>query len=64
MNSNDQRKRKIGRPASPQGRGAPVLVTIPRPLLARVDQYRHDNFAGKRPDAIRELVARGLERVR
>jgi len=60
----DQRKQKPGRPPSPQGRGAPVLVTIPRPLLARVDKYRDSHFIEHRQEAIRDLIALGLERAR
>jgi hypothetical protein len=58
-----QIKRKPGRPRSPDGRGKPVMLTVPRVLLVRVDHYRDSKFIEHRQDAIRELIERGLGRV-
>lgn len=57
-----QIKRKPGRPRSPEGRGAPVMLTLPRVLLVRVDQYKDLKFTS-RQDAIMELIERSLGRV-
>lgn len=54
-------KRKPGRPPSPEGRGAPIMLTVPRRLLARLDRYRFDALADNRQAAILELIDKGLD---
>ena len=38
-----------------------ILVTFPNDLLEQVDQFWHDNKIMNRNEAIRQLIASGLE---
>lgn len=51
----DTVKRKRGRPAT--GLGKQINVRLHQDLLDRLDEYRKDK---SRPEAIRELIERGI----
>jgi metal-responsive CopG/Arc/MetJ family transcriptional regulator len=46
----------------PTGKGTPVLVRLQPDALARLDNWAAEQAIESRPEAIRQLLARGLDR--
>jgi metal-responsive CopG/Arc/MetJ family transcriptional regulator len=48
----------VPKPPEPDPR---VILPIPKPLLAQIDDFRWQNRIPSRAEAIRELIKRGLK---